>query len=302
MFNYKVTEELKSREAAKKYFPNYFRNLTGEFIIRYNKEDFQREYQKYLVKYFNDEIDVEERNNIKLGYDYLDDIYSKDINISNKRKTVGTIYRLWYEYTGLEKQIAAYRYTARWDDSKGAIQNSVNLQILEQLSLFNPIIYDICTTICKNTKEDKLSKKIKQELENKLDKLALDLNEARNKLYYYEGCYHEDWDHCARPVYYTKKATPKDLAQSMNEWRKSRNEACFTMLEFVRKLIEINIAVYYNTFDYQNEQYGLDEHLIQKINYYNECMKYIRHSKNYFCYLDEDEKQEIAIEKILKRK
>lgn len=302
MFNFNIIEELKAREAAKKYFPNNFSILTGEFILRYTKEDLQREYQKYLIKYFNDELDVENRNNIKLGYDYLDDVYSKDINISDKEKTAGIIYRLWYEYTGLEKQIAGYRYTARWDDSKGAIQNSVNLQILEQLSLFNPIIYDTCTTISKKIKENKLSNEQKKELENKLDKLALDLNDARNILYYNKGCYHEDWAHCVRPTYFTKRATLKDLAQSMHEWRKSRNEACFTMLEFVRKLIEIDIAVYYNTFDYQNEQYGLDEHLIQKINYFNECMKYIRHSKNYFCYLDEDEKQELAIQKTLKRK
>ena len=47
MFKFNVKEEIKSREIAKKYFPNYFFNLIGSCFMGYNYDDFQSEYKEY---------------------------------------------------------------------------------------------------------------------------------------------------------------------------------------------------------------------------------------------------------------
>lgn len=46
----------------------------------------------------------------------------------------------------------------------------------------------------------------------------------------------------------------------------------------------------------EHEQCGLAEHKNQKIDY-NQCISYLQHSSNYYCYLNDCEKQEIVIDK-----
>lgn len=302
MFKYDINEELKSREIAKQCFPNYFSNLTGVCFSCYDYSRFQSEYKKYLEEYFNDEFGKEKRDFIKVGYNYLNSLYLRNNQISNKETTIAIFNRLWKQYIQLEKQIATYRFDAKRENSKGGIQNKVNEQILDQLSLFNPLVYNICLTINGKIRNQELSKEFSKQLIYKLDNLFNELNDMQNKLSYAEDGYHEDWNHCVRSGVFSKKVSANDLGNSARDWRKIRNEACYLILKFVCEMVEIDIATYYNTFDYKNEQYGLDEYTVQKINYFNQCLTYLKHSNNYFCYLDKEDKQEIAMQKFLRKK
>ena len=304
MFKFDVSEEIKSREIAKKYFPHYFYDLTGHAFncYGYDYSKFQAKYREYLEAYFNDEFDKEKRDFIKIGYDYLNSRYSRNNVMSNREKTVAVFNRLWTQYLQLEDQIATYKFDPKRDNSKGAIQNRINNQILDQLSLFNPLIYNICFTTSKKIRNKELSQEFIEQLNGKLDNLFNELNDMQNKLLYAEDGYHEDWNHCARPESFYERVSVKDLGKSARDWRKTRNEACYIMLKFVFEMVDIDIATYYGTFDYRNEQYGLDEFTVQKIDYFNQCLAYLQHSNNYFCYLDKEDKQEIAIQKVLRKK
>ena len=181
------------------------------------------------------------------------------------------------------------------------IQNKINKQILDQLSLFNPLIYDTCLIVSEKIKNGELSKKYVNQLLYKVENLYNKLNDTRNILSYAEDGYHEDWNRCVRSIGFSKKVSLNDLGNSSNDWRKARNDACYIMLKFAYEMLEIDVATYYGTFDYKNEQYGLDKHTVQKINYFNDCIKHLQHSNNYFCYLDKEDKQEIAIQKVLRK-
>ena len=112
--------------------------------------------------------------------------------------------------------------------------------------------------------------------------------------------YHKTWNDLIRPGYWSEKCSFAELGEERNWWRKTRNNACVMLLDFYRELVEINIALYYKTFDYEDLTliHGLDEETKSIIQLLNFQINEIKHSKNYYCYLTEEEKDELTEEKI----
>lgn len=98
MLDFKVKEELESREITKKWFPNHFAGLTGSCFSNYDYSRFKSEYRKYLATYFNDEFNEEKR----IGYDYLNLRYLRNNIMSDSGKTAVVFNQLWKQYLQLE--------------------------------------------------------------------------------------------------------------------------------------------------------------------------------------------------------
>lgn len=304
MFKFNIQEQLKAREYAKRYFPNYFNYLIGKSNYSYN--EFQSKYIQYLEAYFNDELDGEKRSSIKSAYNYINSICLRDTELSDKESVSGLVHRIWEQYRNLIEQIATYKFDTESENTKEYIQNTVNIQITDQISLFDPLIHDICITINDKIKTEPLTKPhnehlIDRHLKYRLDYMGKALNDAQNNLFDSQSIYHEAWNNYTNPECIEDQISDSELDIYSNDWRKARNKACQTILSFVGGMVELNLIAFYNAIDYKNTKQELDEETLQKINYYNACLKYLQHSSNYYCYLDDTEKEKLALQKTLKK-
>ena len=288
-----VEYELKSRELAKRFFGQYFSALSGKESYGYG--DFHQKYFEYLESYFNGYYNSERRDYIKRAYNYINNIYKREHVISNDEIFSGLIERTWESYIYLIKAVACYSFYPTKRKSVGDSQNSVNNQILDQLSLFEPLVYNICISL-----NDEIE--INEVITEELWMLANRLNDIQNELYDATTTYHDAWEYCVRPERTEEAISPSELGKYSKEWRLARNKACNVILNFVEEMMFLDKVNYYGTSDTTKWQYGLSATLVERINYYNDCLKYIEHSNNYFCYLDEDEKMDIAMQKLLRRK
>ncbi len=299
-----------AKEMAVKYFPSFF-GKDLNVTTRYDVKKLESEYLKYCVKYFTiyENNSDRERFYIQMAYEYIKKILTEHTKFEVNSKLVNNILQ---SYNQLVSTVSAYSFTARYPTSYGDSQNDTNKKILLQISLFQPVLISVLKNIDNYFETISEPEKIDGfycELISKLEELKKLLDNSNEKLSNAQDEYHETWDATNRSNYYmmferglrSHTRTQSQLGEAKKEWRLNRNKACHSILNFFKELENINIALYYGTFEFDKQNYGVDNDTLEVSELYNNGVRNIVNSPNYFCYLNETEKQEVAIQKILRK-
>ena len=261
-------------------------------VLYFNGYDLEREYDFYSNSaMFSSEID-----DIKDGYEYMRNLINEKNSFDFKSKQINDFL---YSYIRLVSQIRAYNFNYSFDNSKGYHQSKANNNIIIEISLFQDVINNILTNIDNNSKY--VNKTDELYINSKLANLKDNLDYSYNELLYNQGNYHRAWKNIAHPTLYYKgrNYTKQELGDYKNLWKISKNESCHTILDCIKELNNLNNF--------------LEQELLKSTNYNPECSSYeinelyknilkqIVKSPNYFCYLNEQEKEDLKNQKELKK-
>mgnify|MGYP003300170574 CR=1 FL=1 len=103
----------------------------------------------------------------------------------------------------------------------------------------------------------------------RLNSMIKSLNTINNDLKKSQQRYYNTWNLVNRPGYDQQPSSYTNLGYAKKEWRLSRNKAVRAILDFYNELESINIALYYGTFQFQEENYGLDQATLEISQNYN---------------------------------
>lgn len=285
------------KEAALEYFPEFFnKNLE---LDNCSLTRLKEKYLDYCVTYFEkyNPESTYERIIIKKAYDYIE-LHIKQ-EIAFKTETSPTQHVL-HTYESLIDEISNYCFIPRRENSYGGKQNTTNEQVLLELSLFKPVLTKTLTKIDKYLKSVWLQdvNDFYLELIERLELLNSSLTNAKSNLEQARNNYRYSWNDVNRGLGLTTNST---LGEEKKIWRKARNNACGTLMDYYREIQEINMALYYGSFNYMNPLSKTDDETREITQLYNYRMYGLRNSPNYFCYIDETEKQELSRQKVLKK-
>lgn len=288
-----------AKEMAIKFFPSFF----GEDLnvtTKYNIKDLENEYLKYCVKYFtiyaNDSAN--ERFYIQMAYEYMKTFLTEHTKFEMNFQIAKDVLK---SYQDLIYILSGYHFFPHWKNSYGALQNDTNKKILFEISLFNPFLTKVLRNIDKYFKNVPEPGKIDEfycELIAKLECLKKLLEDSFEDLSNAQREYHKTWNAANRSFDYVPN---REVGFAKKDWRLMRNETCHSILNFFKELENINIALYYGTFNYNVLNAGVDAVTLEVSELYNNCVKNIINGPNYFCYLNETEKEEIAQEKLIRK-
>jgi len=297
----KFSIDVNAKKNALKYFPTFFRKdlcVSSHLGL----PDLETQYLNYCVKYFTNYSyqGCSERFDIQTAYEYLKTILTNQQNIKINSKISNKVLD---SYKSLIWTISNYHFIPHRKGSYGDKQNETNQRLLFEISLLTPVLYSISKNIdlyLENISESEIDG-FYCTLIYKLNNMTKSLNNSNNDLKRYQQKYYDTWNLVNRPGYHQQPSSYTDLGYAKKEWRLSRNKAVRKILEFYKELESINIALYYGTFEYSDKNYGLDQATIEISQNYNNGINNIINGPNYFCYLNDEEKEEIAIQKILKK-
>ncbi len=281
-----------TKEVAKKYFPELFDEDDHLLFNRASilKDIYTLHFSNRSGNFSNSEINL-----INNGYNYIENAKKTK---SKARKLFNKPYQFQELYITLLNDLKEYRFSDNvFYESTGYNQNKTSDNITKEITNFNgailPILKKVDTFVdsVKNnnecsTYEIKLLSKLVS-LAEELNSLHLEINEAK-KEYHYSWSSHK----------YNVGVSNTEVGTKKRIWKKTRNKLCHTIINFIKEMCELNIVMYYESFDYSNTDYGLDSSVIEQYSAYNKAHKNVLNSKNYYCYLDDEEKKEIQEEKI----
>ena len=268
--------EKRGKLCAIKWFSECFNNnLT---ISSSAKETLEKEYLKYCKSYldkFGFRYD-DERREILRGYIYI----TQEIDNAKFNQVESDISKnVLLCYDKLTEEISKYHFTARGEDSYGAIQNRTNMQILFDISLLRPVLVMILQSIDKMPNNN-----IKRDIELKLQILINDLTNKYLDLKKAQLNYHNDW-YNAKKVCEHFAVSDRELGYSKKKWKKERNSACNLIINFYYELFKIGISI-------------SDERFINIKSEFSSLFKYgidnIVNGPNYYCFLNDEERKELS--------
>ena len=287
-----------AKECAIQFFPDFFGKdlcVSSSFGLK----DLENQYLKYCVKYFTNYSaqGCSERFDIQTGYEYLKTILTNQQKFKINSKISSEVLD---SYENLILTISKYHFNPHRKGSYGDKQNETNRELLFEISLLTPVLYSILKNIdlyFENISESEIDGFYCTVI-YRLNNMIKSLNTINNNLIKYQRRYYDTWNMVNRPGYNQQPSSYTNLGYAKKEWRLSRNKAVRTILDFYNELDSINIALYYGTFQFDKENYGLDQATIEISQNYNNGINNIINGPNYFCYLNKEEKEEIAIQKI----
>lgn len=298
----KFSIDANAKKNALKLFPDFF----GKDLCvssRFKLKDLETQYLNYCIKYFTNYSykGIRERKDIQTAYEYLKTILTNQVKIKINSKLSTEILN---SYENLILTISNYHFIPHRKGSYGDKQNENNKRLLFEISLLTPVLYSILKNIdlyLENILEPEKVDDFYCMLIYRLNSMIKSLNTINNDLKKSQQRYYNTWNLVNRPGYDQQPSSYTNLGYAKKEWRLTRNKAVRTILDFYDELESLNIALYYGTFQFHKENYGLDQATLEISQNYNNGIKNIINGPNYFCYLDSEEKQEIAIQKFLKR-
>lgn len=239
-----------SKKYAVEYFPMLFKkdfNLKDEITIT----DLNKEYNKCLelAKIDLDEYKIEKKE--------LDAAYQAVVKMINERIEPKSeiVKELLEEYYKLTSTIANYRFNSypyneyekeKYKTNKNGPhaynQNVANKKILFDISLFTPMLFmilenidDILTREFPNNNNDSFITALIDELKH----IKEELNNTKYFLSDAENSYHNTWDSVMGRSY-GRNSNYNELGRAKETWRKQKNDALHTILEFYQRLWNIN--------------------------------------------------------------
>lgn len=244
-----------SKKYAVEYFPRLFKKdftLKDEITIA----DLNKEYNKCLELA---KIDLDENKIEKIE---LEAAYNATIKMINERIEPKSeiVEELLEEYYELTSSIANYHFKSypyteyekeKYKTSKNGPhaynQNVANKKILFDISLFTPMLHmilenidDILTREFPNNNNDYFI----EALINELEQIKKELESANSSLHYAQEEYHDTWNSTMGRSY-GGNSNYNDLGRAKETWRKQKNDALHTILDFYQHLWNINKTLGY---------------------------------------------------------
>lgn len=283
------------KEMAVYYYPWFFGadlNVTTKFDINDLESSYLHDVKKYFTIYTPESAG--ERFNIQTAYEYLKRELSEDNSFSvDSDISIGIL----HSYKNLISTMSDYRFdTRRNSGSYGDLQNQTNKKILFELSLFQPFIEEILKNIdyyLKNIPELEKTNEIHLILIKRLENLIDILDKSNRYLLAAQHDYHNTWT-WIKVNGFCCDITVRDLGFAKKDWRLARNNACHSILNVFEQLKNINAELCYKMLSLNGDMSIINET-------YNNGIAYIVNSSNYFCYLNEVEKQDVAKKKLLRK-
>lgn len=289
------------KEKALELFPECY---SKDLKVSTSFQNSLRILQRYITDYFekgifdptSSEYNDSKISDIRDAYCLVKKEYSREDSISFE---YASPFELFKAYNSLISNIGDYHFIARWENSYGSNQNRSNKQILLEISMLYPVLIDILEKIDKYY-DDKGETLFADELEDKISywitmfKIAnSDLDEAKADYYKVFAFYN-------RSCYPVEDFVPElSLGQYKKNWKLRRNDACNTIYKFYQDIIKINKAVDCESFDVDETSYSLEVSEIEQL--YNYAMENIATGPNYYCYLDDLEREEDRNANVLKK-
>ena len=165
--------------------------------------------------------------------------------------------------TTLIKELENYKFQPNKKNGYGDNQNKTNKQILSEIKYITPLIINYLNNINFDIKINKSPKYIEKliYLKNSLDISIKYLTESKEE-------YFDTWEQHKKYGGYINL-----IGKNNKNWKKERNNACKNILNLYKELHIINNSIL-------NKQKDID-------------LNIINNSQNYFCYLNNNEKQNI---------
>lgn len=289
-------EKIKELKNAVEYFPYLFDY--GHHLIFDNisdiKFDLDYEYNRYEENHFSSFFIPSPRSEclkreqaINRGYAYI-----KGLIEDREKNDIGymlssTAVPLRQYYT-LTDEIGRYSFIPHHDSSFGANQNRANDEILYDLVLFEDLVKDMLIKIDKYCKEH--NDEYKNDINERLFDLADNNSYHREKLEAARIKYHRIWNGACRGNEYNYK----ELGEAKQEYRKTKNETCKYVLDFVKELYSISCAIDVLTYDTKKDPLIALVEGVKSTQFnreYHEAFKNIVNGPNYYAYLDKEEKE-----------
>lgn len=283
-------------ENATKYFPEYI-TIHQTILPTTKRQDIEDKYNEYCREYFlrNSEKDIQKKQEINSGYQFFGVFYNQDYYFNNKSSIIDSLenyYRL------LLKTITEYNFNIKENQvlskiTKGANQNRVNKDILNELEELNSFIYVVFNALKTHAKSiisindmtyfdyrlfNKLDEKMKQELFWQ----AYSMNESSKA---YRDTYNQAF---IIPRDDNNEAIGLSARKKLNlfkeNWRKTRNES----VQFI-KLFAIELKEIYDLLPAEDKI--ISSNVVEKM--YIDSMNTLIKSPNAYCYLNKKEKEDL---------
>ncbi len=275
---------------AMRYFPEFFEkdcNVSSNKTI----EQLNKAYTKACKKYVSFK-NFDESNTIRLAsaYGYMMSVLGKNKNAYEPKHR--TTKDLLSSYDKLIESISRYHFNPEYDNSYGDNQNKANKQMLFEISLLRPMLIMVLENI-----DDQLEKRgnnnvnFNARLTVKLVDLIEDFFYVNQGLTRAECNYHNMWDRVMkgscnnRSISYLD-VTEYDLGETKLTWKKKKNEACHTILNFHKSMKEINRNL--NSYDLNDLR-----NFIKVNELYVYGIDNIVNGPNYYSYLSDEERKNL---------
>ena len=292
------------KEKALELFPEcYSRSLR---VSTYYADDSLDRLKEYIIEYFENGIfnpklvgfNADRVSDIINAYDLVKKEYYQEEKFNLKNTTVK---KLFNAYNDLITNIGTYRFNRHRYGSYGDRQNKSNREILLDISMLYPVLLETLekADVYINENSDAFRLFVAQLLE-KIETWTNILKETDTNLDIAKANYHNTWSFYNRSYYLRERFRPElSLGEYKKEWKLKRNEACHTIYEFYQDIMMINKAIGYESIDVDESSYSLEVSETEAL--YNYAMENIVTGPNYYCYLNEDEKEEDMDVNILKK-
>lgn len=243
------------------------------------------------------------------AYEYLKEALSDQTDYELKSiYTVG----LLNSYNQLIEAVGNFKFNSRPinGQSYGDHQNYATESILFDLSLVYPAVLGTIGSIdrllekdpakCSETEQEQIAS-----LRTTISYWIDDLSQTRINLLDRQRAYHDAWDYNHYREWTLgpgrRRVTNHALGEAKNEWRLSKNSACNTLLKFLERMQRINNEYYYIDAS-TSESYA--ESVQERLAYtglYQDGIKNIKKGPFGFCYLDQEEKDKLAAQKVMRK-
>ena len=296
-----ISDEMVEKENAVKYFPEFF---TKDLNIssKYNLEDLKLKYLEYCERYFTNpsNYNADDRVMVIGAYDYMKKIMKiqKEFSLQNdvSKKVLNT-------YEKLILTVSHYSFIIHWENSYGQKQNKTNKQILLEISMFKPAIIKTLENVDKYLKKIDKPEKIDSfyiDLIGKLESLVDELVVCNERLLQAQNNYHVTWDSTMRPEYNEYPTSYHELGERKKEWRQMRNKTLHSILSFYEEINNINHKVCHKIAELNDSKYN-EENTDDVDQLYNYTMRKIVSSPNYYCYLNNEERENFTKQNKIKK-
>ena len=273
----------KRRKQAIRFFPRFF----GKDLCIIKGKSLTELYEDYQ-EILNLLRSSREKDNLYDAYTYLTITIKKEEETPELTSQIGK--ELYNRYINLITSITEYKFETKRSNTHGEKQNRINREILFELAFLRKYIVKSIVIIDDYFRIQE-GKEVKSLMDNNIRTFVKEINmcliRAKNILDDRKIRYHD--------LLITKHLVAREslnerfkaLGETRDLWRKERNNACHTILDFYSYITVIANMAYYEMYGRQrNTLYELYGSSIQPT---GEDLEFIKKGPNYYNYLSRDQ-------------
>jgi len=199
-----------------------------------------------------------------------------------------------YDY--LKEAIEEYHFRVdNKRETKGVKQNTVTTHIISELETLTPYLMKSLIRIDEylekdSKKEEDFEKTVIQKLENWIEKTRYQKELLLSK----EESYFDVWKEANIEANYKERSKEinKELGKRKDIWRKTRNDSCRIALNTIKEITLLDSEI--------QKKEGTKGEFKERLSF-NSDIKRIEKGPNYYCYLNEEEKEDMKKDRLIQK-